>query len=114
NDDVAPVATAATSLERTMVDSDDAGLTAALALAPAATDNYTASPTIHLVSDVPTPNATCANGYTRVRTWNFTDACGNTSASFVQTITVQDTTAPVAPAAPADAGYQCVAQVQIG
>src|SRR5205823_8329099 len=53
----------------------------------------------------------CANASVRVRTWNFTDACGNTSANFVQTITVQDTTAPVAPAAPADTGYQCVAQV---
>src|SRR5439155_1604215 len=102
-DDTAPtVTTAATSLDRTVECSDAAGLAAALALAPAATDNCT-TPTIHLVSDVPTPNATCANGYTRVRTWNFTDACGNTSASFVQTITVQDTTAPVAPAAPADA-----------
>ena len=31
----------------------------------------------------------------RVRTWNFTDGCGNTSANFIQTITVIDNTAPV-------------------
>jgi gliding motility-associated-like protein len=46
------------------------------------------------VSDVNTPNANCANAYSRVRTWNFTDGCGNTSANFVQTITITDTTAP--------------------
>ena len=39
--------------------------------------------------------ASCANAYVRVRTWNFTDGCGNTSANFVQTITVIDNTAPV-------------------
>ncbi|MBS1918910.1 MAG: HYR domain-containing protein, partial [Bacteroidetes bacterium] len=39
--------------------------------------------------------ANCANAYVRVRTWNFTDGCGNTSLNFVQTITVQDHTAPV-------------------
>ena len=42
-----------------------------------------------------TPDATCANAYVRVRTWNFADGCGNTSANFVQTITVRDTTKPV-------------------
>jgi hypothetical protein len=47
------------------------------------------------VSDVTTPDAACANAYVRVRTWNFTDGCGNTSANFVQTITVEDNTAPV-------------------
>src|SRR5690606_38181383 len=35
------------------------------------------------------------NAYVQVRTWNFTDGCGNTSANFVQTVTIQDTTAPV-------------------
>src|SRR5213075_301951 len=53
------------------------------------------SPTIHLVGDVTTPDAACANAYVRVRTWNFDDGCGNTSLSFVQTNTVRDTTAPV-------------------
>ena len=41
-----------------------------------------------------TADAACANAYVRVRTWNFTDGCTNTSANFVQTIKVQDTTAP--------------------
>ncbi len=94
-DNTAPViTTAAGSLNTTLQCSDAAGLTAALAQAPTATDNCTASPTIHLVSDVTTPG-TCANAYTRVRTWNFTDACNNTSVSFIQSITVQDNTAPV-------------------
>src|SRR5688500_19202929 len=37
----------------------------------------------------------CANAYVRVRTWNFYDACDNTSLNFTQTITVIDNTAPV-------------------
>ncbi|MFD2552744.1 gliding motility-associated C-terminal domain-containing protein, partial [Bizionia sediminis] len=44
------------------------------------------------------------------RTWTFTDACNNTS-SVSQTITVSDTTAPVAPAAPADVTYECISEV---
>ncbi|MFD2552330.1 gliding motility-associated C-terminal domain-containing protein, partial [Bizionia sediminis] len=44
------------------------------------------------------------------RTWTFTDACDNTS-SVSQTITVSDTTAPVAPAAPADVTYECISEV---
>ncbi|MFD2551058.1 hypothetical protein ACFSQP_04440, partial [Bizionia sediminis] len=46
------------------------------------------------------------------RTWTFTDACNNTS-SVSQTITVSDTTAPVAPAAPADVTYECISEVPV-
>ncbi|TRX29811.1 HYR-like domain-containing protein [Flavobacterium gawalongense] len=95
-DNTAPVVTTATnSLDAlTLECSDTAGIAAALALAPAATDNCTAVPTINLVSDDTTAGS-CANNYTRVRVWNFTDGCGNTSANFTQTITVKDNTAPV-------------------
>jgi hypothetical protein len=109
-DNTAPVvATAAGSLDATLECSDAAGIAAALALAPAATDNCTAAPTLNLVSDVTTPDAACANAYVRVRTWNFTDGCGNTSANFVQTITVEDNTAPVVATAAGslDATLEC-------
>ena len=52
------------------------------------------TPTLHLVSDLTTQDPNCPSAYIRVRTWNFTDAENNTSANFVQTITVQDNTAP--------------------
>ena len=71
------------------------GIADALMEIPTATDNCSATPTLHLVSDVTTPTPDCANGYSRVRTWNFTDDCGNTSANFVQTLTVIDNVAPV-------------------
>ena len=73
-----------------------------------ATDNcdgaITASPT-----DVVT-SGTCANDFTMVRTWTFSDACGNASI-ISQTITVQDDTPPVAPATPADLNLQCASDV---
>jgi gliding motility-associated-like protein len=95
-DNTAPVVQTTTgSLNHTLQCSDASAIAAALAQAPTATDNCTASPTIHLVSDVTTPDANCANAYVRVRTWNFTDGCGNTSENFVQTITVIDNTAPI-------------------
>src|SRR5204862_7686595 len=49
------VITSARSLDDTLECSDTTGLTAALALAPAATDNCTASPLLNLVSDLTTP-----------------------------------------------------------
>jgi hypothetical protein len=53
-----------------------------------------------------TTQGNCPNSYTIVRTWTFTDACGNTS-SVSQNITVNDTIAPVAPTAPADITLSC-------
>ncbi|MDI6034838.1 gliding motility-associated C-terminal domain-containing protein [Flavobacterium sp. LB2P84] len=95
-DNTAPVVTTAVaSLNQTLQCNNTADITAALALSPAATDNCTLAPTKNLVSDVTTADATCANAYVRIRTWNFTDGCGNTSTNFVQTITVIDNTAPV-------------------
>ncbi|PIF63104.1 gliding motility-associated C-terminal domain-containing protein [Flavobacterium sp. 11] len=95
-DNTAPVVTTtAASLNQTLQCNNTEGITAALALSPAATDNCTLAPNKVLVSDVTTADANCTNAYTRVRTWNFTDGCGNTSANFVQTITVIDNTAPV-------------------
>ena len=52
-----------------------------------------------------TTAGSCANDFVLVRTWTFTDVCGNES-SVSQTITVSDDTAPVAPAAPADVTVQ--------
>src|SRR4030095_8521171 len=80
-DNTAPVVTtSAGSLDATLQCSDATAIAAALAQAPSATDNCTAVPTMVLVSDVTTPHPTCANAYQRVRTWNFNDGCGNTSA----------------------------------
>ncbi|WP_345191152.1 gliding motility-associated C-terminal domain-containing protein, partial [Algibacter agarivorans] len=109
-DTTAPtVDTAAGSLDATLECSDNTNIAAALALAPTATDNCTTTPNLILVSNVTTADANCANAYVQVRTWNFTDGCGNTSADFVQTITVQDTTAPTVDTAAGslDATIEC-------
>ena len=94
-DNELPVVTNATgSFNATLECDNTAGIAAALALSPTATDNCTVSPTMNLISDVTTQDPNCPSAYTRVRTWNFTDEHNNTSADFVQTITVQDLTAP--------------------
>ncbi|MCX7549205.1 hypothetical protein OS188_14730, partial [Xanthomarina sp. F1114] len=59
-----------------------------------------------------TTNDTDSCNITIVRTWTFTDACDN-SSSVSQTITIADTTAPVAPEAPADIAYECVSEVPV-
>ncbi|WP_372754518.1 immunoglobulin-like domain-containing protein [Mariniflexile sp.] len=95
-DTTAPIITTAPgSLDTTLECSDDSGITNALALFPMATDNCNATPNLALVSDITTTVVNCANSYVRVRTWNYTDGCGNTSSEFTQTITIQDTTAPI-------------------
>src|SRR5262249_57596517 len=62
-DTTAPVlTTSAGSLDQTLECSDAAGITAAIAQKPTATDNCTAVPTLNVVSDDTVPSATCANG----------------------------------------------------
>jgi len=109
DDTTAPVVNnTAGNLDATLECSDAIGIAAALALAPTATDNCTASPTMNLVSDVTTADATCTNAYVRVRTWNFSDGCGNTSANFIQTITVQDNSNPTfVESLPANVTVEC-------
>ncbi len=100
--------TPAGSLDIALECSNAAGIAAALAATPSATDNCTAVPTITLVSDVTTPGL-CPNAYTQVRVWTFSDGCSNTSAPFTQTVTVTDNTAPVVttPAGSLDANLEC-------
>src|SRR5687767_15920489 len=95
-DNTSPVVTTiAGSLDATLECSDESGITAALAMAPTATDNCTLNPNINLVSDNTTPDPECANAYVRVRVWNFDDGCDNISSNFTQIITVIDDIAPV-------------------
>ena len=73
-----------------------------------ATDNCGASITVSPSIDI-TPGV-CPNDFTEIRTWTFVDTCGNTS-SVSQTIIVQDTVPPAAPAAPADLTVACASEV---
>ncbi|WP_199732325.1 HYR-like domain-containing protein, partial [Flavobacterium macacae] len=57
-----------------------------------------------------TAAGTCAGSYTLTRTWIATDLCG-LSTTHVQTITVQDRTAPVVPSAPQDVTVNCPSDV---
>ncbi len=61
-----------------------------------------------LPTDGPLVGGTC--GGTITRTWTYTDACGNT-ATTTQTITVNDTQAPVLAAAPANVNVECIGDV---
>ncbi|MES2005768.1 MAG: Ig-like domain-containing protein [Bacteroidota bacterium] len=87
------IQTGAGTLDVSVQCSDAERLAAGLNQQPVATDDYTASPVVHLIAD--TIVAHCGTTYTRIRSWNFTDDAGNVSATFIQTITVLDTIAPV-------------------
>ena len=70
-----------------------------------ATDNCTTAQTV--VYTETRTNGSCPNNYTLARVWTATDACGNV-VSHTQTLTVQDTTAPVfVEALPADLVLEC-------
>ncbi len=87
--------TAANALDVTLECSDVAGLTAAQGMFPVATDNCDTDVTnIVKVSGAYIPGATCPEAGSYTNTWTVTDACGNVSAVYTQTITIIDTTSP--------------------
>ncbi|MDB6056282.1 MAG: hypothetical protein JWO95_126 [Verrucomicrobiales bacterium] len=74
---------------------------------PTATDNCDSSPTITFgQSSTQAISGFGHDNYTITRTWNATDACGNTSSA-QQILTVHDTTAPVITGVPANTTVQC-------
>ncbi|MDQ1166649.1 gliding motility-associated C-terminal domain-containing protein [Flavobacterium sp. SORGH_AS_0622] len=96
-DNTAPTWTIqAGTLDQTIECSDAAALTAAQALFPTASDTCDADVTnIVKVSGQFIASANCANAGTYTNTWTVKDDCGNTSDTFTQVITIQDTTAPI-------------------
>ena len=62
--------------------------------APVVTATDNCDPTVETVFSEEMTAGSCPANYTLVRTWTAADSCGN-SATASQTITVQDTTAPV-------------------
>lgn len=86
--------TAAGALNASLNCSNLAGIAAALAMAPAGTDNG-GNVTVTLSNDQTLPDPACPNAYIRTRTWILEDGCGNSSAgSYTQIITVYDNTPP--------------------
>jgi regulation of enolase protein 1 (concanavalin A-like superfamily) len=86
--------TAPNALNATLECSDLAGIAAALEAEPTGTDNC-GSVELELFWDIITPDPDCPNAYTHERVWRLIDECGNISANYGQTITVNDNTAPV-------------------
>ena len=83
------------SLNKTVQCSDATGLEAAQALFPAATDLCdTDVANIEKTSGQFVASEGCSNAGTYTNTWIVKDACGNTSETFTQVITIEDTTAP--------------------
>ncbi|KAF2518548.1 hypothetical protein EYY60_00110, partial [Flavobacterium zhairuonense] len=75
--------------------SDTEALASAQALFPTATDACDNDVTnIVKVSGQFVASEGCSNAGTYTNTWTVKDDCGNTSATFTQVITIEDTTAP--------------------
>ncbi len=75
-----------------------------------AIDNCTGDITVSPTAD--TTQGPCANSLVIVRTWTFTDDCGN-SSNVSQTIRVNDNTPPVPPTAPENDTVQCAGDVPV-
>lgn len=103
NDDTAPVAPAPPA-DINVQCASDVPSPVDLTASDNCDGDITVSPSVSV-----TPG-TCTNDFVEVRTWTFSDICGNTS-SVSQTITVNDDTAPVAPAPPDDLFLQCASDV---
>ncbi len=87
--------TAVASLNKTIECSDAAALTSAQALFPIASDLCDSDVSdIVKVSGAFVASADCSNAGTYTNTWTVKDDCGNTSDTFTQVITIQDTSAP--------------------
>jgi gliding motility-associated-like protein len=87
--------TQASTLNATLECSDTEGLAAAQAQFPIASDLCdTDVSNITKVSGQFTASEGCGNAGTYTNTWTVKDDCGNTSETFTQIITIQDTTAP--------------------
>ncbi|PWB19358.1 vWA domain-containing protein, partial [Flavobacterium sp. HTF] len=91
--------TASTALNMTLQCSDTAGLATAQNQSPVATDNCGGTVTYTKTSGVFTAGS-CINSGTYTNTWIAKDVCNNSSTSFIQVITIQDTTAPTWTTAP--------------
>ncbi|MFH6948104.1 gliding motility-associated C-terminal domain-containing protein [Flavobacterium sp. FlaQc-51] len=96
-DTVAPTwTTQIGSLNKTIECSDTAGLTSAQALFPIAVDLCDADVSnIVKISGAFVASANCSNAGTYTNTWTVKDDCGNTSDTFTQVITIEDTVKPM-------------------
>jgi gliding motility-associated-like protein len=94
-DNTAPIwATASTALNVTLQCSDAAGLTTAQNQAPVATDNCGGTVT-YTKTNGNFVAGSCVNSGSYTNTWVAKDACLNSSTTFSQIITIQDTSAPI-------------------
>ncbi|MRX40450.1 T9SS type B sorting domain-containing protein, partial [Flavobacterium sp. LC2016-23] len=88
--------TAAGALNVTVQCSDAEALAAAQAQFPIATDTCDGDVSNSVkTSGAFVPSETCANAGTYTNTWTVKDDCGNTSDTFTQVITIEDTTKPM-------------------